>query len=108
MIVQNISETDYNTESLERDMGMTKTVVVSGIKTLYGIAPTELINRIRIQAAEEMQAKPTCIVTDFQNGAFCVPKVAVLHSKSGSFALQKWQFCKTVLRGPLIFPITTA
>ena len=28
-----------------------------------------------------------------QNGAFCVPKVAVLHSKSGSFAFQKWQFC---------------
>ena len=47
----------YNTESLARDMGMTKTAVVSGIKTLYGIAPTELINRIRIQAAEEMLKK---------------------------------------------------
>lgn len=64
MIVQNISETDYNTESLARDMGMTKTVVVSGIKTLYGIAPTELINRIRIQAAEEMLAKTDLTISE--------------------------------------------
>ena len=43
---------------------MTKTAVVSGIKTLYGIAPTELINRIRIQAAEEMLAKTDLTISE--------------------------------------------
>lgn len=64
MVVRNLSDSDYNTESLARDMGMTKTTLLSNIKTVFGISPTELMNRIRIQAAEELLTKTDLSVSE--------------------------------------------
>lgn len=64
MVVRNLSDADYNTESLARDMGMTKTTLLSNIKIVFGISPTELMNRIRIQAAEELLTKTDLSVSE--------------------------------------------
>ena len=39
----------------------------------------------------------------FQRRFACFLKVPVLHRKSGSFAFQKWQFCKTGLSSYLVW-----
>lgn len=64
IIVENLSDAEYNTDSLAIHLAMTKASVVGNVKAIYGVTPTELINRIRIQAAEELLIKTDLTVSE--------------------------------------------
>lgn len=63
-VLKAIADAGYNTDMLARDVCLTKTSLLATVKTLYGMTPNELINRIRIQAAEELLRQTSATVSE--------------------------------------------
>jgi AraC-like DNA-binding protein len=63
-IVNHIDDTEYSSDLLAKDMGMSKNTLTSRIKRTYGIFPVELINRIRIQAATELLTQTELTISE--------------------------------------------
>lgn len=53
-IKTHIDDSDYNSEQLAKDMCMSKSALLTKVKSVFGTVPVELIGRIRIQAATEL------------------------------------------------------
>ena len=63
-VLKAIADAGYHTDILARDVCLTKTSLLATVKTLYGMTPNELINRIRIQAAEELLRQTSATVSE--------------------------------------------
>ena len=63
-IVENIGDAEYGPERLAKDMGMSKNMLTSKIKSVYGILPVELMNRVRVQAATELLTQTELTISE--------------------------------------------
>lgn len=63
-IVENIGDAEYGPERLAKDMGMSKNMLTSKIKSIYGILPVELMNRVRVQAATELLTQTELTISE--------------------------------------------
>lgn len=63
-IVEHIDDSQYGSDLLAKDMGISKNGLVSKVKDAFGVVPVELINRIRIQAATELLTQTELTVSE--------------------------------------------
>lgn len=53
-VEENISNTDYSVETLNMDMGMSRTLLYKKLKALTGLSPNEFIRSIRLKRAAQL------------------------------------------------------
>ena len=63
-IKNHIDDSEFNTEQQAKELGISKTTLLSKVKSTYGTVPSEVITRVRIQAATELLEKTELTISE--------------------------------------------
>jgi signal transduction histidine kinase/DNA-binding response OmpR family regulator/sugar lactone lactonase YvrE len=74
LVIENISNSDFNIDSLCREMAMSRTLFYNRLKSLTGKSPQEFIRLIRLQKAAELLKKGKNVTETALDCGFVNPK----------------------------------
>ena len=63
-IKKHLDDSEFGTDQLAKELGISKTTLLSRIKSAYGTVPSEVISRVRIQAATELLEKTELTISE--------------------------------------------
>ena len=63
-IKKHLNDSEFGTDQLAKELGISKTTLLSKIKSTYGTVPSEVISRVRIQAATELLEKTELTISE--------------------------------------------
>ncbi|MCA1745111.1 MAG: response regulator, partial [Bacteroidales bacterium] len=74
LVIENISNSDFNIDSLCREMAMSRTLFYNRLKSLTGKSPQEFIRLIRLQKAAELLKNGKSVTETAMDCGFVNPK----------------------------------